>query len=479
MLGIVLTGSAQNEFDALRYSMTQFGGTARNVAMAGSFGSLGADFSTLSTNPAGIGLYRKSEISFTPSFYTGSVRSDYLGSGSDDIQYNFNMGNAGFVMAYPGKSKGSAFKYFQFGFGVNRTNNFNTRQLVEGFGSPVSITQSYANLADGIPYTEFEQEQNAWAFDLSPAWYTYMFDTIPGSDQQYYSAVPQGSGIDQVYTADTWGSMNEMVLSFGTNVSDRLYIGATMGIPYIRYFEETRYREIDSDNSIDGFDELSRISRLTTKGSGVNFKLGMIVRATNWFRFGGAIHSPTWYNNMHDTWSSDYYSWFDNGDAYNRSTPVGNYDYNLQTPWKALGNVSFIFFRMLAVSAEYEYLDYSTARLRAPGYDFFEENRAVKSEFRPTHNGRIGLEFKPGMVYFRGGAAYYMSPYASEPRDSERFYLTGGLGIRDKHFYADFAFSHGWSDWTYYLFSSPDVVPEPVKNTTITNQLLLTIGFRY
>ncbi|MDD2323034.1 MAG: hypothetical protein PHT77_09410, partial [Bacteroidales bacterium] len=62
---------AQTAEDALRYSRITFGGTARSMAMAGAFGALGADFSTLSTNPAGIGVYNKSIVSFTPSVYTG------------------------------------------------------------------------------------------------------------------------------------------------------------------------------------------------------------------------------------------------------------------------------------------------------------------------------------------------------------------------------------------------------------------------
>ena len=53
--------------DMVELSQTQFNfGTARAMAMAGAFTSLGADLSSMSINPAGLGMYRHSDISITP-----------------------------------------------------------------------------------------------------------------------------------------------------------------------------------------------------------------------------------------------------------------------------------------------------------------------------------------------------------------------------------------------------------------------------
>lgn len=65
MLFFSLFASAQNEEDAIRFSRISPFGTARSAAMGGAFGALGGDLSTLSTNPGGIGVFRKSEASFT------------------------------------------------------------------------------------------------------------------------------------------------------------------------------------------------------------------------------------------------------------------------------------------------------------------------------------------------------------------------------------------------------------------------------
>ncbi len=56
---------AQNEIDALRYSQTGFGSTARSLAMGGAFGAPGADYSSLMINHAGIGVYKISEFTYS------------------------------------------------------------------------------------------------------------------------------------------------------------------------------------------------------------------------------------------------------------------------------------------------------------------------------------------------------------------------------------------------------------------------------
>ena len=52
---------AQSAIDAYRFSQPDLRGTARFMGMGGAFGALGGDLSTLSQNPAGIGVYRSNE----------------------------------------------------------------------------------------------------------------------------------------------------------------------------------------------------------------------------------------------------------------------------------------------------------------------------------------------------------------------------------------------------------------------------------
>ena len=145
----LIKANCQNEVDALRYSQNNYGGTARFTAMGGAFGALGADFSTLSINPAGIGLYKTSEFTFTPTFYVGNTSSTYSGKTNEDNKYNFNLGNIGLVYDFFKRGKfaeGNGWKDVQFGFGINRLNDFNNRVVIQGYSANSSMMNQYVRL---------------------------------------------------------------------------------------------------------------------------------------------------------------------------------------------------------------------------------------------------------------------------------------------------------------------------------------------
>jgi hypothetical protein len=467
---------SQNEVDALRYSRTTFGGTARYMSMGGAFGALGADFSTLSSNPGGIGLYRKSEFSFTPSVYFGSANSDFRNSSDRDSKGNFNISNVGFVFAKESeKSSSSVLKYMQFGIGLNRINNFNRRMSIKGENPENSIADGFVSDANGISYQDIEDDPNGYyAYDLNPAWWTYLIDTLPGSINEYWSSVPDSVNKLQRKDIKSWGSTNEFLIAFGTNLGNRLYLGAVLGFPSVRYFERSIYSESDTRPDSNDFRQIILNDELTTKGSGFNIKFGLILRATDWLRIGGAIHSPTWYNEMKDEWKTSITTDFDNGDHFTSESPIGNYNYNLETPWRALGGISFIIAKVALISAEYEYIDYTSSRLRADDYLFSTENSAIDTIYNSTQNIRVGAEYKIGNFAVRGGYAMYGSPFVSHKNDGQMNYFTGGFGYREKNFFMDLAYVRSMGTEDYYLYGS-----EKSVNKLSSNNFLLTVGFRY
>ena len=474
---------SQNDVDALRYSTTTFGGTARYMAMSGSFGALGADFSVLSTNPGGIGLYKKSEFTFTPAFYMGETKSTYNSMVSSDNKSNFNMSNVGFVYASERNEK-AIVRNWQFGIGMNRLNNFNNRMIMQGFNSENSIIDTYVENADGTNYENIENDPyGEYAYDLNLAWNTYAIDTVPGTIDQYFGAILPGGGIFQRKDVETWGSMNELLFSFGTNVGDRLYLGASFAFPFIRYFEQSTYTETDTENNIADFKSIYVFDDLRTNGTGFNMKFGMILRVTNFLRIGGGIHSPTWYG-MRDYWSSEMGTEFDNNEYYSSYSPYGSYDYDLETPWRAMGSVAIVLWRFMLINAEYEYVDYSAARLRSNGYNFGDENDALRSKYTDGNNIKIGTELRFGHFAIRGGFGYYGSPFANDENgeqinDGEKFYYSGGFGFRDKNFFVDLAFVRSETKQDYYLYGTENITVNPANNENFTNNVLLTVGFRY
>ena len=476
-LAILTTGMlySQNEVDALRYARTVPGGTARYMSMGGAFGSLGADFSTISSNPAGLGLYKKSEFTITPAFYMGSTKSEYNGNSTDDSQSNFNLSDVGFVLNT--KTENPIFKNFQFSFGLVRTNNFNNRIYIAGENNENSIMTAYADDATGI--SPVDLDNNEYPFDLSPAWWTYMINPDPNCEGFCYTdTLPAGTNLRQRKEINSWGSMNEYTFGFSTSIGDRLYLGTSIAFPRIRYFEESRYTETNLDDESSAFRELTIYDDLETKGTGINLKFGMILRLTNFIRLSGAIHSPTWYNNMNDSWYNSHSTEFV-GNSFYEQSPYGNFSYELETPWRAIGGVSLVLWRAVLLSADYEFVDYSKSKFRSDGYDFYDENSSISNNYTKTHNARIGTEFRFGHFAMRAGFGYNMSPYADNINDGEKFTYSGGMGFRDENFFLDLAYVRSETHEEYYLYGSENVNVKPANNKLITNNLLLTLGFRY
>ena len=61
----ILPAAAQETYENAKVAWGDLNGTARYVGMGGAMEALGADISTIGTNPAGIGLFRKSSASLS------------------------------------------------------------------------------------------------------------------------------------------------------------------------------------------------------------------------------------------------------------------------------------------------------------------------------------------------------------------------------------------------------------------------------
>ncbi len=475
---------SQNSVDALRYSRIDIGGSARFMGLSGAFGALGADFTTASTNPAGIGLFKSSEISITPSVHIGAVESLYNGNLLEDGRSNFYLGNVGMVMTSKIKTdpKKAGWRSFSFATGMNRLNDFNFRYEMAGYNETNSLLDTYVEFADGVPFEDIEDDPwGEYAFDLNLAWWTYLLDLAdPMVDDEYISPVPAGSKF-QAKSIDTRGSMNEYVFTFGANYNERLYLGMTFGIPFIRYFESSVYEESD----IQGTELLyfRRIEDLETRGSGFNLKLGLIYRASDWLRVGASFHSPSWFGNMEDYWSATMVSEFTtpdiNGDyRYVETSPAGTYNYNLTTPYRLQGSLGFIVGNIGLISADYEFADYANAKFDAPDYNFSEENRSISNSYAIGHHIRVGTEWRYNIFSFRAGGKYFTSPFENEINDASRWGFSGGVGLRQGWFFMDLAYAFSKSEEDYYFYNTGTTVPNPVLNTSRIHNILLTLGVK-
>ncbi len=470
---LIQTAFSQSSSDVLRYSRIYYGGTARFVGTGGAFGALGADFSALAVNPAGIGIYQGSEFSMTFAPAVVGVQTDYMKQLNTTSIVDFGMGNMGFVFTIKPNIAGSALRSFNVGFGMNRQNDLNSSFSISGPNHTSSILNVYTNKLNTTPGSVPSDYQ----FDIGPAYDAYLiyWDTL---NKKYTSDQP-GGGAYQSKQVRTYGSINEFDISLGGNIGDKLYFGLTFGIPFIRYFENSTYSEKNYGDTIPYFKAMYYDYHLETHGTGFVIKGGVIYRPVNWMRIGVAVHSPTWYANMRDHWYSTTTSYFKDSTQWNSivNSPVGDYNYYMRTPFRAIGSLAFIIGTYGLVSAEYEYVNYSQGKLNSSGYGFTNENNDVKSSFLSWGNIRVGTEWRIADFRVRGGAAYYSNPYTTPGVDGTRYTLSGGFGYRVKHFYADVTYQWAQSKEEYYLYNYPGMVPS--TNTYTTSTVYTTIGFRF
>ena len=494
---IIITGllfltyimTAQYAEDALRFSQIYYQGTARSMAVGGAFGALGGDLSVLSTNPAGIAVFRKSEISGTPSYTYRNVNSLYNGMLQDDNKSILAFNNLGYVNAKLIGRGGKGWKYYQFAIGMNRLNNYNTSSYMQGTNQTSSRVDTYID--ETINFLDnggsLDQLLEHDPFYVGPAWETYLLDTLSFEGQTYLvSPVPPG-GILQTQRIESRGSTNEWFVSGGANFNDILYIGATLGLPYIRYFRESFYSETDIADTILDFDDWSVSESLRTKGMGINFKIGVIVRPIDWLRIGVAYHTPTCYWGLRDTWntyttSSVYGYSIDEWVNSDYNSILGEYKYKLTTPMRFIGDLGFVIKQRGFISAEYEYVNYGSAKLNSNNYKFATENNDIKTYFTSTHNFRAGTEWRFSSVSVRGGYALYASPYKNNINDGSRQSYSGGLGYRGDTYAIDFAYVYSKmsEDYYMYIFSDPDTgadLSPKVENQLTESSFILT--FKY
>lgn len=476
---------AQTDEDALRYSQLTPFGTARFMGAGGAFGALGADISALSTNPAGVAIYRGNEFTFTPGLSFIRSQTDFLKNNNDSRKYNFNISNFGFVWVSPNNSKDARWKSVNFSFGSNRMANLHNNIYYRGLNTSNSLMNNYMSYLGNNAVAPSALD-DAYPFDISLAYDTKLITYTPFNNT-YKSALTK-AGLEQSKSINTRGAVNEYYFAFGGNYNDKLYIGASVNMPFLRYVMSSTFSERDRNDSIPDFIKYDLTNNLRTSGVGINIKAGLIYRVNDYLRLGTSIHSPTFFT-MTDRYSSSINSAFVSG-SYESFSPNGNFNYSLVTPWRVVGSAAVLFKKYGFLSADYELVDYSSAY-----YNFnngntsdkeFEniQNNLITTKYTASGNLRIGAEAVLDIFRVRAGYAFYGSPFQTglgvNGFANTFNNLSAGFGFREQDFYLDFAFVRSIFKSYEQPYSLPAGQEVPgARIQTGINHFLITIGFRY
>lgn len=494
---------AQDETDALRFSYLQPQGTARSMGIGGALGALGGDFTSLSINPAGIGVYRRSEVTFTPSLKMNNTQGTYLSTQMDDNSTRFTINNLGIVATSAQRGQRyerSSWKSTSFGFGINRLADFSHnytyggRMAINPFDNSSSSGAEVFSI-DANRYPDDVNNSNASGTPAYMGYQSFLLDTAGG---KYIPVTFNTNAVDQQRTVIQKGGISEMAISLGGNYEEKLMLGATLGVPVVRYKREIIYTEKDaSGNNNNDFESFEYSETLTTRGSGINLKLGAIYKPVDAIRIGAAIHTPTLMN-LKDEFNKSLTASTENlkntlgfgGSSTTRvDAPTNTYQYSLVTPWRGVISAAGILGKYGFISIDYEYVNYASARF------YFEDadrswqndiNSAIKNSYKGASNLRAGLEGRLDKVSLRVGFGYYGSPYKTSAVNGDRIELSAGVGFRTDSWFVDLGFVNSQSkmqEQPYTLDpSAPGYASVMVPTATLKNNFnnaALTFGVKF
>ena len=472
---VSLSASAQLPEDVIRMSWTAPSGTARHQAIGGAMGSLGGEITSAFVNPAGLGFYKVGEFVLTPGISFLNTKTNYLGNEEKSgMTTKFNYGTSGFVFAH--ENRYSRWTSSAYSLTVNRVANFNNHTVYKGTNDYSSFTEPMAN--EFFQYYTNERNANPFFSDAeivdralnSPeislttkmGLYTYLIDIDSSNGgRSIISRAEQAGALNQENDIVTSGGITEINFGFASNMDDKIYLGASIGVPIVNYKRNTTYTETDATGTGNNdFTSVIYKENSSSKGVGVNARLGVIFKPANQIRIGLAMTTPSLYA-LTDKFSASLENTLDTSQDHFSvsSSTFGNGEdaelkYDLITPWKFLVSGSYVLHEIEDVrkqkgfiTADVEYVTYTSSRFR-PGESttvddpFKEVNEVVKEIYKGSFNFRVGGELKFNTLMTRLGFAWYGSPYEDDQLTARKMNLSGGLGYRNKGIFVDLTYVH-------------------------------------
>lgn len=510
--GVLMSQSDFKTTDMLQFSQYNYGfTTARSAAMGGAFASLGADLSSITINPAGLGMYRSSEVGISPSLTVSRSDNGAFGGGRNN-RTRFALNNfSAAINVYEGSG---SLVSVNLGFGYNKLADFNYRSGAGSFTNDMSIAEVFVNQLRGIPSAWLSDSNSPYdnsniGIDQWGSVLAYKSSLIDpaGEDTYTIGAFDMNTAKSHFAQINSRGSIGEYSLAAGFNINNVVYLGASLGIQDIYQLQTVGYDEAYTDNAVaDPMLNMMYDQRVKVYGTGVNFKLGAIVRPTAGLRIGVAVHSPTFVS-VDREYSGWMYTHFADNNNGNQTTKTDVYTYEYTGPTRLQAGVSYTFGQTAILSVDYERVWYNGMRL-SDANSWVKNNfkSMIKNDFQGASNVRAGFEIKPmPALALRGGFAYYGTMLQNNdnvfdmPIDYETYNVSAGLGFKfSKYVSLDLAYvymnsTYSEYDLFYYSGKGNDGTDveigssynpatgrfEGVNQTRKRHNITLSLGFRF
>ena len=533
--------AAQETYENAKIAQDDLNGTARYVGMGGAMEALGADISTMSSNPAGIGLFRRS----TASLSMGVVSQDGASNAVGGSKTNASFDQLGFVLSRQ-MDKNS---YLNIGFNYHKSRNFDMILSAASDLQNASMNKlTWAKGVNGLYYPQKSGVQGTFTdgqghftgynyhpnFDTDPYITCNQLDDILGYRYNYaenadgeYEWIADPAQSYQFNRAHK-GWISEFDFNVSGNINNRIYLGLTVGLHDVHYKHYSEYTEnFDSKlGSWQGGDyRLTVADDREITGTGFEVKAGVIVRPveTSPFRVGIYASSPIFYtlHTQNYTYVTDGPNTFNSQEVVDADNGRCNYRFKLYTPWKFGASLGHTIGQNIALGLTYEYADYGLLDTRVITDDYYDYdydygnsesdkvmNQHTERTLKGVHTLKLGGEYKPTKnVALRIGYNYVSPMYSKDGykdgslnsfgtyvasatdftnwEDTHRFTL--GVGYTYQKFNIALAYQYSVTNGTFYPFMSYedshsafyDNIADGVKVSNKRNQLLLTLGYTF
>lgn len=505
---------AQDALDALlRYSYTTPVGSARVQAIGGANVSLGGDISSAFINPAGLAQFKTNEFVLTPGFFMNRAKLTYNDTVNKRNRSALNAGASGLIISWGSPYRSSNLKNTTMALAINQQANFNSNFTYGGRNNFSSYSEKWLEEISGSGSTDLF----SFPAGASQAYETYLIDTgiINGQTRIFTNAAIDKMPLNQTFSYQTRGGMYEGAFALAWNRKEKLLYGVTFGMPIVNFNRRSTVTERDaSGNNDNDFESFTFTETFSTRGLGLNAKLGVIFKPVEQIRLGLAFHSPsvlslTDRTNATLTSNIENYSRKRNNDptkptSYTYSTADYTdgqdytYTYQLVTPWRFAASAAYVFREIKDVTKQKAFItaDVELVNYKAASYSSNEElptdgevayfesvNNDIDALYKMALNARIGGELKFKTFMVRAGFNYQGSPYQKDvlPEGAKGWRMTPsfGLGYRDKGFFADFTYAHTIGHDIHIPYLLADGVYPLARNNFNNGQVVATVGVKF
>lgn len=451
--------------DVQRFAERSTIGSARYVGMGGAMTAIGGDPSAAMVNPAGLGLYRRSEISVSIDETIDNTQQ--VGSNDTYQRTRFAAPQISAIWAWGNANKQRGLVYNNFMFSLNRLANFNRDIVVKGAGMGMvpticNITNDEGGLSEEFLVNKpWDNVDIGWLSILG--YEAYLIDPIENNKWK-----PAVDFTDGSLSISETGTSDQYTLSWAGNISNQWYIGIGLNIPTINYTKHTSLREENKQNSSSA--ELK--SMFHVSGVGVSGSFGLIYRPIQALRIGASLQTPTILSLSRQS-TGDMYSTIA-GQKYEVLTPEsGVMDIDIASPLRTSVSVAGQLGKIGLIAVQYDY--------------------AHSNEMEDIHTLRMGAEAQVTRGLFLNAGYVYESSFMKEdPKwllgyneirtdmdyryTAATQYSSAGIGYRSDVVVAQLAYQYGWQ--TIHQYASEEQAL-PCYVDTHTHRIVATLAWRF